>query len=324
MKRFLLAAFLVCGVAVFPALARQDSAPAKSRHESTESRSREGTTRIMHRSSEEGIEVEMNLRGVRFDDEYTDVVSIEPGGFLELRESRQGQTRKLEIEPDASGQLQYFYRVGGKQSPFDAEGRAWLARALKDRIEEGFDATARVAKLFRTRGARGVLDAAKSLRSGYARAVYFRQLLKLDGQNEETVGEVLRGAAGEKFSDYERANILSVIAKQPPSGSRARNTFFEAVGDIKSDYDRSRVLLALLKREGLGEDWALAAVAALSATSSDYEKARVLLAAINAYPENERVRAAVLDAASRLGSEYERKRVVSAVSRAKKSATTEL
>ena len=296
----------------------------KSKDTHIELESREGTTRLIDTSSKDGVQIELNIKGVRFNDDYTAVESLTTDGFFLLRETRAGVRRKIEIEPDASGQPKYSYFVEGDERPYDAEARAWFAQAMKDRVEHGFDARERVARLYKARGATGVLDAARSLKTSYARSLYFSHLLKIDKPSAETVHEILERVARDEFSDYERANLLGAIAKQHLSGSQGRRDFFEAVKHIESDYYRSQVLVPVLKRGDLDDEWALLAIKAVGATSSHYEKARVLVAAAKAHPDNETVRAAVLDAASGISSEYYRKSVLSAVSRNRKMTSTDL
>lgn len=310
--RNILLAVTLCACAAPAASQRQQKQVGKGHTTHIEETKREGTTRIVMSDTDSGVEVDMNLKGVRFNDDYSDMESIAPDGFLELRESRLGETRKLDIEPDSSGRLRYRYRVRGDERPFDADARAWLARVMKERVDSGFDAAERVARIYRARGARGVLEAARTLRTGYARASYLNRLAQLDGPRDETAVEILRSAARDKFSDYERANVLVSIARRPPSGADARRSFFEATAALQSDYDRSRVLLALLRADRLEEDWALAAVRAVAASSSDYEKVRVLIAAARAYADKKKVLDAVLETSNGIGSDYERKRVLTA------------
>ncbi len=335
MTKFLLAIILICSVAAAsPVWSQEKDATKKSKdvyiHTSTspevhtEQDSSGSTTRMVHRSSEDGLEIELSIKGVHFNDDYTNVESVTQDGFLLLRETRAGHRRKLEIEPDARGQLKYSYSVQGEDRPFDAEARGWLAQAIKERVENGFEAKERVARIYRTQGARGVLETARELKTGYARSTYYGYLLKIEKPRPETVREVIEQTARDKFSDYERATLLTAIAKDYLSGSQGRAEFFESVKRIESDYYRSEVLIPLLKRDDLDKEWALLAVRAVVATSSDYEKARVLLAASKEYPDNERVRAAIIEMAASIGSEYYRNSVLAAVARAKKATTTEL
>ncbi|HEX5706323.1 MAG TPA: hypothetical protein VFX96_03455, partial [Pyrinomonadaceae bacterium] len=227
MKRILLATILCAGASASSASAWQqtqaDKPAGKTRSERTHivDTREEGTTRLVIRDTDTGVDLEMHVRGVVFNDDYSDVVEIAPGGVFELRETRAGETRRLEVERDGSGSLRYKYRVGGDDREFDADGRAWLARVLRERVEGGFDAEARVARLYKAGGSRAVIEAARSLKSGYARAAYLRRLAKLDGPRDETAVEIVRSAARDKFSDYERAGVLVSIARRPPKGAQA-------------------------------------------------------------------------------------------------------
>lgn len=305
----------------------KDKSKDKRKHEDThlQINDREGATHLVRRSTDEDVETDFNIKGVRFNEDYTDVESIASNGFLDLRETRRGVRRKLTIEADASGRLTRTFTVEGEARPFEPEGRELLAGVLRGMVEGGFDAKQRVARIYSRQGVTGVLEAVRRLKGGYARATYLKLLLAQEKPSEETVARILSHAAREEFSDYERASLLSAIAREHLSGSRGRREFFEAVSRLQSDYERSRVLLPIVRRIDLDDEWTLEAVKAVGAGSSDYEKARVLVAAVTGARErSETVRAAVVDAASRLSSDYERNRVIKAVSQKKTTTNTSL
>ncbi|HEV2705798.1 MAG TPA: hypothetical protein VGV59_07720 [Pyrinomonadaceae bacterium] len=323
-----MALILITALTPFNATAQdKDKDKGKTQHEDThlQINGREGTTHLVRRSSEDDVETDFNIKGVEFNEDYTDVVSISVGGYLDLRETRRGIRRKLSIESDASGRLVRTFAVQGETRPFEPEGRAWLTTVLRDMVESGFDAKQRVARIYKQRGAEGVLNAARTLKGSYARSTYLKLLLAQEKPSDETVARILSFAAREQFSDYERATLLNALVREHLSGSRGRKEFFEAVSRLQSDYERSRVLLPVVRRIDLADEWTIEAVKAVSAGSSDYEKARVLLAAVTgARPRSETVRAAVIEAATRLTSDYERNRVIKAVMQTKTGATSVL
>ena len=82
---------------------------------------------------ENNVSLEMKLRGrVEFNDDYTDVVSISPGGSLRIKDERGGKTRSIEITPSGDGSLNRSYSVNGEARPYDREAQEYLARFLNE------------------------------------------------------------------------------------------------------------------------------------------------------------------------------------------------
>ena len=78
-----------------------------------------------------GISLEMKLRGkVEFNDDYTDVVSISPGGSLRIKDERGGKTRRIEITPSGDGGLTRVYSFDGETRPYDGRSPGRGLRAF--------------------------------------------------------------------------------------------------------------------------------------------------------------------------------------------------
>src|SRR5262245_44614997 len=76
--------------------------------------SQRGSVWVWNRD-ENGVSLEMTVRGeVEFNDDYTEVKRVADGGSLEVRESREGSRRRLEIEAGPGGGLRFSYFVNGQ------------------------------------------------------------------------------------------------------------------------------------------------------------------------------------------------------------------
>lgn len=98
---------------------------------------------------EPSFSLRLNARGVELAARAPEVVAIRPGGTLSIdhtlhpaypdadplrpQGSRATLTRSLRGVPAADGSIRWRYTVNGAERPFDAEGRAWLARVLTGR-----------------------------------------------------------------------------------------------------------------------------------------------------------------------------------------------
>lgn len=272
------------------------------------------TTRNMnwvHRSSEDGVERSITLRNnVDFNNDYTDVTDMPVGGYFAVKTIEGGVTCELEITRGANGELQRRYSVEGAVHTYDDEARSWLARVLNEALRSGFDAKGRAEKILSKQGVEGVLDEASRMRSDYVKRIYFTTALGASNSGDDIALRVLRQAAQQLSSDYEKAQLLIRISKFDFGSEQLREAFAEAMQGMSSDYERGRAMSTLLRQHGANAEVQLLVVRSAAKLSSDYEKAKNLVKVARLNSTNERVRAALTDAAQKITSEYERGRVL--------------
>jgi uncharacterized protein YeeX (DUF496 family) len=264
-----------------------------------------------HHSSDAGTEITLAVRNARFNDDYTDLESVAPGGYFRLWEERGGISRRLEITPGEDGQLKRIYTLRGEVRPFDDAARAWLANLLSETVaSSGYDAEARVRKILQKRGVSGVLAEITRLKSDYARRVYSSLLIEQGNLSGEQLAKLLSQNTAAISSDYEKATLLIKVLKNNLADTSARAAFFGMTHSISSDYERGRVLAVLFKQNDLSRETLLLALKSMHGMSSDYEKANVLIRAAKTEAADDSVRAAIIEAAHTLGSDHERGRVL--------------
>lgn len=132
-----------------------------------------------------------------------------------------------------------------------------------------------------------------------------------------TLVEVTR-ASGRMSSDYEKGQLLALVARRFVRSDVLRDSYVAAVATMKSDYERATALLAFLRADTAAGsiDHQLAVLAAAEDIGSSYEKANVLVrfAATRGLAEP-RVRQAYVRAAGTLDSDYEYRRAMAAAVR---------
>src|SRR5262249_61710794 len=112
-------------------------------------------------------------------DDYTEVKHVANGGSLEIRETRGGVRRRLEIEPGPGGGLNVSYFLNGQSRSYDAEAKAWFSRVLDEAVtESGRNAGPRAQKILKERGTGGLLDEISRLKSDHVKHLYFQELFK--------------------------------------------------------------------------------------------------------------------------------------------------
>lgn len=258
--------------------------------------------------SDNGHELRIRVKGkAEFNDDYSALVSLSAGGSLNLRETNNSQTRRIEITADNNGALKQSYFVNDAARAFDDEARRWMATIMLDLVRQsGFDAERRVARLFQKGGAEAVLKEVTLMRGDYGRRIYFSELLKQQPLDSATVQRILNQVAQTMSSAYEKRQVLTRVAERYLDDAAIRSEFIAAVGTINSAYERAEVLLVLLKHPLTPEQQA-AVLQASVGIKSDYEKARVLIRLLETNPVAQPSLFAALDD---MRSDYERSRVL--------------
>ncbi len=261
--------------------------------------------------SVDGNELSIMIRGdVRFNDDYTDVVSVADGSFFQIKEKRDGMARQIEISRQDNGELQRRYTVQGGAHEYDREARSQFTRMLAVAISHGFDIEARARRVLRERGAGAVLNEAAQARNDYARKVWLTTLTEAGNLDTDLQHRLMNLVASQMSSDYERAEVLMRTARFDYGEKALRSAFTEVVEKMTSDYERGRVLKALLRQQKNQPELLLLAVKSAAIFSSDYEKAQLLIHASKTSPVDAALRPALVDAAQTINSDYERGRVL--------------
>ena len=271
----------------------------------------------VHVETNNGEGHRVGIRGeVRFNDDYTDVVSVGPGGLFEVRERRGGTTRAYEVAPDGRGGLVRTYTVNGERRELDAAARQWLSAMLAESVRNGLYAEQNARRILRERGADALLEEAGSLKKNYTRSVFYSTLLDEPSISTRHAARAL-GQLGHTSSDYEKSRLLVKAVRFDFGDAAFATAFFDALGTIKSDYYQHLVLVSLTKERAVKPVVLLRAVSATKGIGSDYYKSQALLSILRAGGTDASVLNAVLEAAQQVGSDYYRNQVVSAINRAR-------
>ncbi|HKA17358.1 MAG TPA: hypothetical protein VKN18_03495 [Blastocatellia bacterium] len=275
--------------------------------------------------SENGVGLEVKIRGnVEFTDDYSDITNISDGGSIFITDDRGGTTRKFEAKAGASG-IQRTYWVNGATRQFDREASAWLAKVLDDTVRQGgYDAKPRVKRILMQSGPDGVLQEISRLKGDYVKRIYFDELIENGNLDDQQVRQVLRQAAAEIKSDYEKAQLLIKMSQGYVTTDNQRSIYLEGVNTLHSDYEKGRTIGALIKKGNLSHENMLFVLGAVKNISSEYERAQLLIKIADATPLDESVRVAYVDTVATMKSDYEKGRALSAFVKKGEPATDTL
>lgn len=134
--------------------------------------------------------------------------------------------------------------------------------------------------------------------------------------DRETLIAVLRQAV-KMTSDYDRAELLLVVAKHYTPDDEVRTAYLDAVSAMHSSYDQARVLLPLFLKDDFPAPAIAQVVKVASRLSSDNDKASIFVRVLNdRAPIASGVRDAIIAGAGTIRSSSERARTLVAVVKA--------
>src|SRR5215475_7440843 len=165
---------------------------------------------------DDGRELRIRVKGKpEFTDDYSDIKTLPARGSARVEETRGSVSRRWEVESDADGNLRRSYTVQGKSHEFDGEARQWLSGLLLEAVRQsGFDAERRVTRLYQKGGASAVFEEVSLIKGDYAKGVYLRELMKSHELDSVSAERVVAQVAREVKSDYEKRQVLSLVAEK--------------------------------------------------------------------------------------------------------------
>jgi hypothetical protein len=287
---------------------------AAAQHKTRNSISQRDNVWVWNRS-ENGNSLEMTVRGeVEFNDDYTEVRRVTDGGSLEIRETRGGVRRRLEIEAGPGGGLSVSYFVNGQSRPYDAEAKAWFARVLDEAVtESGLNARPRAQKILKERGTGGLLDEISRLKNDHVKRLYFQELFKSESLDARAATRAIGIVSREMSSDHYKAQVLAGLPEQLMRDEATRVAFLQAAGTIRSDHYRAQTLSAGLKSGNPSKEALLLALNGVGGISSDHYKTQVLLKVADSNFEDSAIRSAYVESAATIGSDHYRAQALSSL-----------
>ena len=265
--------------------------------------------------SNDGERLDVKYDGeAEFTDDDADVKRLSPDGLLRIKDGWMFPSHTVEFTVDKNGNIIRRYWAGMSERPFDPEGRQWLAQVLPRFIRQtGIGAPARVRRILAAKGPAGVLAEIARIEGGYAKKIYFTELLKSATLDPAAVRQVLAQASREIGSDFELASLLIDCADKLMVDEPTRQAYFEASRTIDSDFEMHRVYSAALKRGAMTPAALAALLAASQKIDSDFEEASLLIEVAKLQPLDGTTRAPFFAALATVGSDFEHHRVLTAV-----------
>jgi beta-lactamase regulating signal transducer with metallopeptidase domain len=264
--------------------------------------------------ADDGEKLEINYRGeIEFTDDDSDVKSLGPGGWLRIKDRGRNGSHAVEFRADASGTIERRFWIGTSERPFESEGRKWLAAILPRFIRQtGIGAEARVRRIYKAKGASGVLGEISLIDGSWGKRIYFTELFEIPGLDPRVVQQALQQAGKEVDSDFELASLL-ISSRQLLTEDTTRKAYIDASRSIDSDFEMRRVYSSAVKGGPLTPGILDALLEGSTAIGSDFELASLLIDVSKLQSLSDAARASLFKAMATIESDFEQRRALSAI-----------
>ena len=246
-------------------------------HSSTSIQEDDGRRKVTIKLEGASCRIDFRMEGVaKFNDDFTDLVSLSPDGAFHLDVTDDGQRRQLEITPGKDG-LERTWKLNGREQPYDAAAKAWLGAFLIEldrRTAVAVDQ--RLPILLRKGGVSAVLAETAQMPSDYARNVYYTKLAAATHLSSADVVRVFDQAASMGTSDYYSAELLKGLGVHAGDDDNIRAAMFRMIQTMSSDYYRAESVRRAIgsgRVEAREVDFLIGVIQHME---SDYYKADVL------------------------------------------------
>lgn len=201
----------------------------------------DGTMTI--RNGDEDLEIKWSGK-VRLNNDETAVESITPGGFLKFKHNDE----KFAAESNIQGEISYTMYDGSEQLILDEKGKKFLANAIHEMIELGYDAQGRMNRIYGKAGNKGLLAEVEKFKDDNLKGMYIDRLLKSDSLSKEEQLALVKQIGGLN-ADYQKENFLRRFTADQLKDSTLLQAWLRAVGPMGGETEKSNLLRYLIARD---------------------------------------------------------------------------
>jgi len=222
---------------------------------------------------------DINVKGdIKVNNDDTDIKSISAGGYLKFSKKTFGNKRSITIESNSQGKLTYEYYEGRSKTPYEPEGRKWLAEVLLEIIHmTGIDAEGRTKRIYSKKGLDGVLEEINIISSNSVMALYFDALLKNTSLNTNELLAVSSSISKEMSSNTERGRLFRDHCDLFLKDNTTAVGYFNSISKLSSNTERGSILTDISTKIDFNDPQVTEAYfACIDKMSSNTERGRIL------------------------------------------------
>jgi hypothetical protein len=228
--------------------------------------------------------------------------TISPGGYLKFRLNDE----VLKAESNLQGQIEYsIYDGKNNISPDSSTANELIARAIHEMLAWGFDAHARMERVYQRGGSKALLKEIDSMRTDPVKIIYIDRLFSIDSLSSGDQLSLVQ-KIGTLGSDWDKTNFLKKLKADQLKNPQIDSTYFSIVGRMGSDMDKVNTLQPVLDRDSLSEKDVRRILAIGGGLGADMDKSNLLGKLIDKGLIRGALFDTVVDIASRMGADMDK------------------
>jgi len=241
-------------------------------------------------------------------DDETGFQTISPGGFVKFRKNDQFML----AEGTLKGTIQYELSDNGNSISFDKKGKQFVSGTIHEIIALGFDAEARLERVYAKGGTRALLNEWKLLTGTPVGNRYAARLLSIDTLSATELDAAI-GLIGTATPDHEKAGLLMKVLPDCLADSNIAVHYFSAIETMQADADKMKVLNYVIDKGALNEAAWLRLIQSAATLKSDIDKVNTLIRLAPKMPPVERVKDQYQATARMINNEADYNKVIQAM-----------
>ncbi len=241
-------------------------------------------------------------------DDETAFKSISPGGYFKFRKNEE----RIKAESNLQGTIEYTIYDGKNNLGMSVEGKRLVAEAIREMIDWGFDAPARLERIYRNGGSRALLNEIDSMKSDPVKMLYLDRLFTLDSLSSDE-WMLMANRIGSLGSDMDKANLFRTMIDKGLANGNIFDSLLEQVSHLGSDMDKINLYRELMKEKNITEKQWIGLIHRATQPESDMDKGNLLVEIASKMPKTETIKSAYLEAARSIHNDSDYGRAVRAV-----------
>ena len=214
---------------------------------------------------------EIKYRGkFQLTDDETGFKTISPGGYFKFIKNE----ISVRAESNLKGEIDYRISDGKDHLPTDEQGKKLIAVAVKEMIHQGFDADARMERVYKKGGIQALMNEIDSMRIAPIKVLYLNRLFAIDSLSPEDMALITKKIES-LGSDLDEANLLNKISYAQMKNPLTANAYFEVVNSLNSDLDKGGALHHILDQDSVSEENTNKILNSSRGIGSDLDKANL-------------------------------------------------
>jgi hypothetical protein len=209
-------------------------------------------------------------------EDETGFKSISPGGYLKYRRNE----ITVKAESNLKGTIEYHIYEGTNDLTGNEKGKALIKEAIREMIAWGFDANARMERIYMKGGSRALLGEIDSLKSDPVKNLYLNHIFAIDSLSNEDQTVVIK-KIGSLGSDNDKNIFLKKISASRLDDPQMAQAYFAVLESMGSDMDKVGALQHMLDQDLVTDANAYTILVISSRLGADMDKMSIYQKLIN-------------------------------------------